>query len=546
MVGARAETTYPENVQGAGPPLAPATAAPEAPPGPPSQGTPPIAGRVGPGGWGLPLVVLIIGMFMSVLDTSIVNVAIPVIQKQFGVSSDQISWVSTSYSLCEGVMVAVSAWIGERFGLRRVYLYALVMFAAFSALCGLSTNLGMMVICRILQGVPGGVLPVTCLTMLYRLVPREKIGTAMGLYGLGVILAPGVGPTLGGYLVEYVDWRLIFYINVPVGILGAVAAFLVLPNVPSLPAGKFDLPGFSCIAAGLFAFLLAFSEGPTWGWTSYPTLILIAGAIDLLALFVVIELQSDHPVLDVRAFASWPFVNSLLLIATLSVGLFAVLFDVPLFLQNGQGLTPWHTGLTLLPQAIGMAVIMPISGRLYDRFGPRWPAIAGLTLAGGGDLLLTGINADMTQGELMLWLVIMTAGLALAMMPIMTSGISALSPEIVNSGSAFNTLTQRVASALGLAGLTALATSQQAQFMADRSALLRGIGANIDPRIAQMQAQGPAGLLGVWQQLQVEVQAQAYSDAFLIAGCCSLAGLALTIWLPSGRPARGDAAPAAH
>jgi len=258
--------------------------------------------------------------------------------------------------------------------------------------------------------------------------------------------------------VEYVDWRLIFYINVPVGILGAVAAFLVLPNVPSLPAGKFDLPGFSCIAAGLFAFLLAFSEGPTWGWTSYPVLILITAAIDLLALFVVIELHSDHPVLDVRVFASWPFVNSLLLIGTLSVGLFAVLFDVPLFLQNGQGLTPWHTGLTLLPQAIGMALIMPISGRLYDRFGPRWPAIAGLTLAGGGDLLLTGINADMPQGELMLWLVIMTAGLALAMMPIMTSGISALSPEIVNSGSAFNTLTQRVSSALGLAGLTALAT----------------------------------------------------------------------------------------
>ena len=489
-------------------------------------------------GWGLPLAVLIIGMFMSVLDTSIVNVAVPVIQKQFGVSSDQISWVSTSYSLCEGVMVAVSAWVGERFGLRRVYLYALVLFSAFSALCGLSTGLGMMVVCRILQAIPGGVLPVTCLTMLYRLVPREKIGAAMGLYGLGVIFAPGVGPTLGGYLVEYVDWRLIFYINVPIGILGSIAAFFVLPNVPSLPAGKFDLPGFSCIAVGLFAFLLAFSEGATWGWTSYPILILIAGAVNLLALFVVIELNTDHPVLDVRAFASWPFVNSLLLIATMSVGLFAVLFDVPLFLQNGQGMTPWHTGLVLLPQAIGMALIMPISGRIYDRFGPRRPAIVGLGLAGGGDLLLSGINIDMTRGELVLWLITMTGGLALGMMPIMTSGISSLPDDLVNSGSAFNTLVQRVASALGLAGLTAVATAQQAQFMSDRSGLLHDFGADLDPRIVLMQKSGPTGLIPLWEQLQVEVQAQAYSNVFLIAGVCSLAGLVLTVWLPTGRPAQ--------
>jgi hypothetical protein len=160
----------------------------------------------------------------------------------------------------------------------------------------------------------------------------------------------------------------------------------------------------------------------------------------------------------------------------------------------------------------------------------------GLGLAGGGDLLLTRINANMTRGELILWLVIMAGGLALGMMPIMTSGISSLRDDLVNSGSAFNTLTQRVAAALGLAALTALATTQQAQFMADRSGLLSGTGPTTDSRIVQMQMQGPAGLLPIWQQLQVEVQAQAYSNVFLIAGICSLAGLVLTIWLPTGRP----------
>ncbi|MDT7660098.1 MAG: hypothetical protein QOF38_4813, partial [Pseudonocardiales bacterium] len=152
---------------------------------------------------------------MSVLDTSIVNVAIPVMQGQFGASPDNIQWIATAYTLCLGVVVPASAWLGERLGLRRTYVLALVLFSAFSALCGTATDLNIMIFYRILQAIPGGVIPVTCLTILYRMVPPAKLGAAMGLYGLGIVFAPGVGPTLGGYLVEYVDWRLIFYINVP-------------------------------------------------------------------------------------------------------------------------------------------------------------------------------------------------------------------------------------------------------------------------------------------------------------------------------------------
>jgi MFS family permease len=231
----------------------------------------------------------------------------------------------------------------------------------------------------------------------------------MGLYGLGIVVAPAVGPTLGGYLVEYVNWRLIFYINVPIGVIGALAAMVVLPNFPGIRGRHFDLPGFVCVATGLFALLLALSEGQNWGWTGYRVLILLAGGINLLALFVVLELQVDEPLLDVRVFTYWPFVNSLLLISIMSIGLFAVLFYVPLFLQEGQQLTPMHTGLTLLPQALVMAVMMPTAGRIYDRIGPRWPAIIGLLLAGIGTLLLTRINIDMTRSELIEWMMIRAA-----------------------------------------------------------------------------------------------------------------------------------------
>jgi EmrB/QacA subfamily drug resistance transporter len=514
-------TTRPEPVRRPIPRVAPPVA-------PPSQT-----------GWGLPLAVVVVGMFMSVLDTSIVNVAIPTMQKEFGTSTQDIQWVATAYTLCLGVIVPTSAWLGERLGLRRLYLISLLGFAFFSALCGVADDLNSMIVFRILQAIPAGVIPVTCMTILYRMVPPRKLGIAMGMYGFGIVVAPGVGPSLGGYLVEYVNWRLIYFINVPIGVLGAIAAFFVLPAFAGSRGKRFDLLGFSCIAAGLFALLLAVSEGQDWGWTSYPVLILAAASVNLLVLFVLIELHVPAPLLEVRAFTNLAFVNSLLLISILFVGLFAGLFYVPLFLQEGQGITPMNTGLTVLPQALVTVVMMPIAGRLYDRIGARWPAVIGLLLDGIGTLLMVGINADLTRPQLIVWMMIRAAGIGLAMMPIMTAGISALPAGIVSAGSTFNTLFQRVSSALGLAALTALATSQQAQLMSDRSALVVSHGADVDPRVSAMQAHGPSGLIPLWQQLRLEVLAQTYANTFLIAGALAVVGAAFALLLRHGNPTAG-------
>jgi EmrB/QacA subfamily drug resistance transporter len=521
---------------------APAARAVTAPAPPARSARPPAPGTAPSGNWGLPLAVVVIGMFMTVLDTSIVNVAIPTMQKEFGTSTDDIQWVTTAYTLCLGVIVPTSAWLGERLGLRRLYLISLVGFSIASALCGMAGGLGSMVAFRILQAVPGGVIPVTCLTILYKMVPPEKLGTAMGLYGFGMVVAPGVGPTLGGYLVEYVDWRLIFYINVPVGVLGCVAAVMVLPDFPSAKGRRFDLPGFLCIAAGLFALLLAVSEGQDWGWTGYRVLILLAVSADLLAVFVLIELTVAEPLLNVRVFNYSPFVNSLLLIAVLYIGLFSVLFYIPLFLQEGQDLTPMNTGLTVLPQAMVMAVMMPMAGRIYDRIGPRVPAVSGMLLVGIGTLLMTKISFDMTRPELIVWMVIRAFGIGMAMMPIMTGGLAALPPAIMSAGSAFNTIAQRVTAALGLAALTAMATAKQAQLMADRSSMIQGFGPDEDPRILTMQHHGIGGLIPLWQQLQVEVEAQSYSNVFLVAGLSTIAGTLLALRLRHGAVRKKQAA----
>jgi EmrB/QacA subfamily drug resistance transporter len=490
-------------------------------------GRPGVAGR--PARWGLALAVLIVGMFMSILDVSIVNVAVPTIQKAFGTTTEDIQWIATAYSLALGVVVPVSGWLGDRLGFSRAYHLALLGFAAGSALCGVAWDLDSLVAFRVVQAIPGGILPVVTLSMVYRIVPREKIGAAMGMYGLGIVFAPAIGPTLGGYLVEYVDWRLIFFINVPVGLIGLASALLVLPRFPAGNAGRFDVLGFLTIAGGLFTLLLALSKGQDWGWTGYRVLVLFTYSALSLATFVVIELGTEEPLLDVRVFRYWPFTNSLLLIAVLSVGLFGVLFYVPLVLQQAQNLGAFHTGLVLLPQALVMGVIMPFAGRLYDRIGPRWPAVVGLTIVALGTYLLHNLTPDTTRSHMMALLAFRASGMGLAMMPIMTGGLAVIPTELVSRASAFNNVVQRISAALGLALLTALLTRQQAQQLADRSALL-------PPDVVPPHPPGTSpivGLYGLYQELTRQVFVAGVDDLFVVTAGLTVVGVALALPLRS-------------
>ena len=494
-------------------------------------------------GWGVPLVVLIAGMFMSVLDISIVNVAIPTIQGDFGVTTEDVQWIATAYSLALGVVVPVSGWLSDKFGPTRTYIMSLIGFAAGSALCGLAWNLESMIIFRILQAIPGGILPVVTLTIVYRIVPREKIGSAMGMYGLGIVVAPAVGPTLGGYLVEYVDWRLIFFINVPVGILGAVAAVLLLPRFAGGRAGRFDVLGFLTIGTALFSLLLALTEGESWGWTSYRVLILLTVGVLSMALFVIVELQVAEPMLDVRVFRYWPFTNSLLLISVLSVGLFGVLFFVPLFLQQAQGMGAFEAGLVLLPQALVMGALMPVAGRLYDKIGPRWPATIGLLIVAVGTYELHRATVDMTHAHMMWLLAFRASGMGLAMMPIMTGGISAIPPALVSHGSAFNNVVQRTTAALGLAVLTAILTGQQAQMLADRTGMIPADAATHLPQVGGGAAAGFAGIYATYQQTSNQVFVAALDELFIITSVLTLVGVGLALMLRNGPAAAPAAAP---
>ncbi|HKY59325.1 MAG TPA: DHA2 family efflux MFS transporter permease subunit [Aeromicrobium sp.] len=483
-------------------------------------------------GWGLPLLVLVSGMFMAVLDTSIVNVAVATIGADFGATTDEVAWIVTAFTLTLGVVVPLSAWLAERFGPARVYAAALLGFGITSALCGFAWNLESLIAFRVLQAIPGGILPPLSMAMLYRIVPPPKIGQAMGMYGMGIIVAPAIGPTLGGYLVEYIDWRWIFFINVPVSIVATSAALTILPKFAPSGRTRFDTLGFAAIATGFFALLLALSEGESWGWTSFPVVALGCLSMVALAIFVVWELEIDHPLLDLRVFRSWEYVNSLMIISVLSIGMFTVLFYIPVFLQVAQGLGAFEAGFVLLPQALIMAVMMPLAGRIYDRIGPRWPALVGLAICTWGTFLLHDMTPDTPRHTIALVLMFRAAGMGLAMMPIMTGGLAAVPAALVPSGSAFNNVVQRVSAGLGLAILGAILSTANAQFLADRAGLTAD-GTPI-PSLGPGETGQMLGGYVAYTRIANEAFVDALDNVMIITTVVTAVGLVLALFLRTG------------
>ena len=494
--------------------------------------------------WGPALFVLVIGGFMAILDTSIVNIAVPKLESVFSVNTQQVQWVVTIYLLTLGAVVPLAGWLGDRYGYRRIYMASLAVFTVGSALSGLSWSLGVLMIFRVLQAVGGGLIMPITMAMLYRMVPRDRIGTAMGIWGLTAIVAPAIGPTLGGYLVQYVDWRLIFYINVPIGILGVFLSLAYVP--PFAPTSKvpLDTPGFVFVGAGLFGLLLGLSEGESWGWTSEPIVLILGGSILLLILFVLWEFQSRHPLLDLRVFAHGSFAVANLITVIVTIGMFSGIFYVPLFLQTVAGYGAMKTGLMLMPSAFATALTMGLSGRLYDKIGARPLVIPGLLILAYTTYLLHNLSVNSSVGEVVLWLSLRGLGIGLTMMPAMTAGMSRVPTALVGTGSSINNIVQRVAGSFGLAALTAVLTHQEAvhqlylsSSFTPASRVAQGVIKTFTQHLSELgMAAGHANDLTLTlleQQIFKSSFVMAMDDVFVLAAWITLAGLVLALFLKS-------------
>ncbi|MBO0791210.1 MAG: DHA2 family efflux MFS transporter permease subunit, partial [Ktedonobacteraceae bacterium] len=328
--------------------------------------------------------VVIVGVFMSILDQTIVNIAIPRLQAAFGADIHSVQWVLTAYILTLGVVTPTSAFFASKLGIKRYYIISLAAFTAGSALCGLAWNLPVLIFFRILQGIGGAALFPMSITLLFREFPPHERGTAMGFFGIPALLGPALGPTLGGYLVTYADWQAIFYINVPVGIVGIMFASAILREVREETRARFDFWGFLFAAVGLGSLLYALSDASTDGWMSTKVLgFLLVGALCLI-IFIVLELvianREGSPLLDLRLFRNGPFRNSTIANLFVVFSLFGGIFLLPIYLQNIRQLSAFQTGLLLLPQALASMVSVVVGGRLVDRLGARAVMIPGLLI----------------------------------------------------------------------------------------------------------------------------------------------------------------------
>lgn len=409
---------------------------------------------------GLQMAIIMAGVFMAVLDTSVVNVAIPKLETDLSASTDQIQWVLTGYMLVQGVVVPISGWLTDRFGAKRLFIFSLITFTLGSALCGMSWNLDSMILFRILQAAGGGFMMPVANAMIFRIFPPERRGTIMGVFGITIMAAPAFGPALGGYFVQYATWRLIFYINVPIGIVASIMAILVLHEFSHEATSKLDTLGFILSTGGFFSLLFGFSNVSQYGWSSllvYPFIFLGAS---LLILLIVNEFLVGNPVIQLRVLRNYMFTMSLLISSIVQVALFVGIFLLPLYLQNIMGYTALRTGLFLTPAALASAVMMPISGKLFDKIGARPLGLVGLAIVTLSTFGFSKMSLNTTNGVIQLLYIVRSVGMSMVMMPIMTAGMNTLPVRMVSQASALSNTIRMVAASLGTALLTSYMTTQ--------------------------------------------------------------------------------------
>jgi len=408
---------------------------------------------------GLAMVAVILGVFMAVLDSSVVNVAIPKMMAVYATDQNTIEWVITAYTLTVGMFTPISGYLADRFGAKRMYILALVVFVLGSGLCGAAWSASTLIVFRVLQALGGALLMPISMTILFSLSKPQRRGLIMGIWGIAIMFAPAFGPTLSGYIVQNLSFRLIFYINVPIGIINIFMAQAFIPELQAKEAGKFDLPGFTTCVIGFFCLLYGLSDAPTSGWSSAKIISLFIAAAIFLALFVVLELTSENPMVDLRLLKSRAFLASNIAVSVMMIAMMGALFLLPVFLQNGLGFSPLQTGLLTMPGALVTAALMPISGALFDKFGARPIAIVGFLVMLLASILLVNLNFNWTYSAIMLVYVIRSAGMGLTMMPLRTAGMNAVPLPLVNRASALQNTLSNVAGSVGVAILGTVMTT---------------------------------------------------------------------------------------
>ncbi|MBP2001909.1 EmrB/QacA subfamily drug resistance transporter [Paenibacillus shirakamiensis] len=489
------------------------------------------------------LSVLMLGAFISILNQTLLNVAIPHLMNDFNVSATTVQWLSTAYMLVNGVLIPITAYLINSFGTRFLFISAMVLFGAGSVICAGSPTFSIMLLGRIVQASGAGIIMPLVMNVFLTVFPPERRGAAMGTMGIAMMFAPAIGPTLSGWVVQNYTWRILFIMVIPLTLLDIVLALIWLRNVSKLSKSKFDTLGAMFSTIGFGSLLYGFSSAGSKGWDSAVVVITLVIGVLFTLFFVLRELSMKNPMLEFRVFKYDIFTISTFVGSAVNMAMFGAMLLLPIYLQNIRGFSPLDSGLLLLPGALLMGIMSPISGIIFDRIGARPLAIVGLTITAISTFEFSRLTGDTPYSHIMMLYTVRSFGMSLLMMSVQTEGLNQLPAHLGSHGTAMSNTVRQIAGSIGTALLVTIMTSKTKVHFAEYGNTLttanpiavdnmNGLGQSLSAMSGIPPATGQAlGLQVISGLANKESTIRGINDAFVVATWFAVAGLLLSFFL---------------
>ncbi|MCO6211654.1 DHA2 family efflux MFS transporter permease subunit [Staphylococcus epidermidis] len=487
------------------------------------------------------LAAMLFGMFIAILNQTLLNVALPKINTEFNISASTGQWLMTGFMLVNGILIPISAFLFNKYSYRKLFIIGLALFTLGSLVCAISFNFPIMMSGRVLQAIGAGILMPLGSNVIVTIFPPEKRGVAMGTMGIAMILAPAIGPTLSGYIVQNYDWNVMFYGMFFIGIIAIVIGLFWFKLYQSTTNPKADIPGIIYSTIGFGSLLYGFSEAGNKGWGSTEIVTMFIVGTVFIIFFILRELRMKAPMLSLEVLKYPTYTLTTVINMIVMMSLYGGMILLPLYLQNLRGFSALDSGLLLLPGALVMGAFGPVAGKLLDTIGIKPLAIFGIGIMTYATWELSKLNMDTTYLHIMWIYIVRSFGMAFVMMPIMTAGMNALPPRLISHGNAFVNTMRQLAGSIGTAILVTVMTTQQTNHLSAFSEELDKTNPVIQDHmreLAQQYGGESAAMKLLLEHVNKLASVEGVNDAFIVATIISAIALILSLFLQGKKKAQ--------
>lgn len=487
------------------------------------------------------LAAMLFGMFIAILNQTLLNVALPKINTEFNISASTGQWLMTGFMLVNGILIPISAFLFNKYSYRKLFIIGLALFTLGSLVCAISFNFPIMMSGRVLQAIGAGILMPLGSNVIVTIFPPEKRGVAMGTMGIAMILAPAIGPTLSGYIVQNYDWNVMFYGMFFIGIIAIVIGLFWFKLYQSTTNPKADIPGIIYSTIGFGSLLYGFSEAGNKGWGSTEIVTMFIVGTVFIIFFILRELRMKAPMLSLEVLKYPTYTLTTVINMIVMMSLYGGMILLPLYLQNLRGFSALDSGLLLLPGALVMGALGPVAGKLLDTIGIKPLAIFGIGIMTYATWELSKLNMDTTYLHIMWIYIVRSFGMAFVMMPIMTAGMNALPPRLISHGNAFVNTMRQLAGSIGTAILVTVMTTQQTNHLSAFSEELDKTNPVIQDHMRELVQQyggESAAMKLLLEHVNKLASVEGVNDAFIVATIISAIALILSLFLQGKKKAQ--------